>query len=192
MSQKIDLDSLITKVSELGRLQAVDRKITRFGSDRWESTAEHSWHLAMAAWLFLPYYEEKLDKAKVVELALLHDVVEIYAGDTFAYDTEHKKTKHDREGKAIEQLFPAELGADMKTLWWEYALRKSPEARYVAGLDKLVPMIRHVEHDTVPEWKGTVDEAEIRRYKEPQLNHSSFFMQLFEQLLDKMREKGYI
>ena len=190
---KTELGYLVDKVSELGILQTIERKLVRSGGDRMESTAEHSWQLAMTAWLLLPYYEKPLNVEKVLKLALVHDVVEIYAGDTFAFDHEHKKTKHDREDRAVEQLFNEKLSEkEMKNLWKEYALRQSEEARYVAGLDKLVPMIRHTESNLTPKWKGVVTEAEMRTYKEPQLKHSLLLTELFEYLIEKYKKIGHL
>jgi putative hydrolase of HD superfamily len=113
------------------------------GSRR-ENTAEHSWHLGIAAMVMAPFAVESIDVGRAVSMALVHDIVEIDAGDTFAYDTAEEATKRAREETAADRLFgllPGHLGAHFRELWEEYERGDTPEARFVMAIDRLAPML---------------------------------------------------
>lgn len=130
---------------ELDRLKGVERRNRLADGSRCENTAEHSWHLGMAAIVFAPFALESIDVAKAVAMALAHDVVEIDAGDTFAYDQgEAADSKAAREQAAADRLFgllPPDQGGYLRSLWDEYERGDSPEARYVMAIDRMAPML---------------------------------------------------
>ena len=114
------------------------------GEMRRENTAEHSWHLATSVLVLAEHSNEKVDILKVVKMALIHDVVEIDAGDTFAYDDHGNGSKNDREQKAAERLFtilPPPLSDELKALWREFELGRSSEAKFVSAVDRMLPMV---------------------------------------------------
>ncbi len=130
---------------ELDRLKSVERRNRLADGSRRENTAEHSWHLGMAALVFAGFATEPIDVARAVAMALTHDVVEIDAGDTFAYDDgEHAASKEAREQAAADRLFgmlPAPTGAMLRELWDEYERGETAEARYVMAVDRMAPML---------------------------------------------------
>jgi putative hydrolase of HD superfamily len=141
---------------EIDKLKRVLRQTWHLDQSRRENDAEHSWHLAVMALLLAEYAAEPgLDLARVVKMALVHDLVEIDAGDTFAYDEVGARDKCQREQAAADRLFgmlPADQAAEVRGLWDEFEARKSPEARYAAGLDRLQPLL-HNYHTEGRAWR---------------------------------------
>jgi putative hydrolase of HD superfamily len=130
---------------EADRLKGVERRNWLADGSRRENTAEHSWHLGIAAMIFAGFATEPVDVGKAVCMALVHDIVEIDAGDTFAYDTsELHDTKRAREEAAADRLFallPTAMGEHFRDLWEEYERGDTPEARYVMAVDRVAPML---------------------------------------------------
>lgn len=119
------------------------RNLLADGSRR-ENDAEHSWHLAIMAMILEEYSADKVDIGKVLKIALVHDLVEVYAGDTFAYDTKGYEDKEEREIQAAEKLFgmlDPEQGTEVRTLWDEFEAKSTPEAVYANAIDRLQPLI---------------------------------------------------
>lgn len=133
-------------ILELDKLKTVLRQ-TMIGQGRRENTAEHSWHLAMLALLLGEYANESVDLLRVIKMALVHDIVEIDAGDTFVYDTAGEATKVAREQLAADRIFnllPPDQAADVRALWDEYEARATAEARFAYAIDRLIPvMLNH-------------------------------------------------
>lgn len=122
----------------------VHRRTYLSDGERLENDAEHAWHMAVMALLLSDYSNEKVDVLKVVSLLLIHDLVEIYAGDTFAYDEEGQKTQRERELAAAERLFsqlPLELAMKMRSLWDEFEEWGSAESKFAHTPDNFQPML---------------------------------------------------
>lgn len=129
---------------EIDRLKHVLRRTYLPGSDRRENTAEHSWHLALAAMVLADYAEEPVDMARVLPMVLVHDIVEIDAGDTFFYDAAGLLDKAEREQLAAGRIFgllPPEQAAELRGLWEEFESRRTPEARFAYALDRFMPLL---------------------------------------------------
>jgi putative hydrolase of HD superfamily len=130
---------------EVDRLKGVERRNYLADGSRRENTAEHSWHLGIAAMVFAAHAVEPVDIGRAVCMALVHDIVEVDAGDTFAYDTsEHAAGKQAREQAAADRLFgmlPATTGSWFRELWDDYERGDSAEARFVMAVDRLAPMV---------------------------------------------------
>ena len=119
---------------------------------RLENDAEHAWHLAVMALLLCEYANEEVDLLKVVSMVLIHDLVEIYAGDTFAYDKEGIKTQKAREEAAADRLFPRlpeDLAEKFRGLWEEFEAMETPDARYAAACDRLQPLLHTYLTDAI-------------------------------------------
>lgn len=133
---------------ELDRLKSVERRNRLADGSRRENTAEHSWHLGMAAIVFAPFAVEPIDVSKAVAMAMAHDVVEIDAGDTFAYDQgEAAASKELREQQAADRLYgllPQAPGSYLRELWDEYERGDTAEARYVMAIDRMAPMMLNI------------------------------------------------
>ena len=119
------------------------RNLLADGSRR-ENDAEHSWHLAMLAMILEEYSAEKVDIERVLKIALIHDLIEVYAGDTFAYDAKGNEDKHEREIQAADKLFgmldPVQ-GAEIRGLWDEFEAMETAESKYANAIDRIQPLI---------------------------------------------------
>ena len=141
------LDAQLKFTAEIDKMTSVYRKTLLIDRSRAENDAEHSWHIAVMALLFEEYAVEKVDLHHAMEMLIVHDLIEIYAGDTFAYDVEGNKTKAVREEAAAEKLFsilPSEQGAKIRALWEEFDAHSTPDARYADCLDKLQPYFHNI------------------------------------------------
>ncbi len=138
LSRTVDFCRLIDKE------KFVQRRTYLSDGERLENDAEHAWHLAVMALLLSDYSNEKVDVLKVVSILLIHDLVEVYAGDTFAYDEEGKKTQRQRETAAADRLFsqlPQESAMKFRSLWDEFEVRESPEAKFAHTMDNFQPLL---------------------------------------------------
>lgn len=119
------------------------RNLVVDGSRR-ENDAEHSWHLAMLAMILEEYSAQKVDIERVLKITLVHDLVEVYAGDTFAYDVKGNEDKLERETEAANRLFgmldPVQ-GAEIRALWDEFEAKETAESRYANAVDRLQPLL---------------------------------------------------
>ena len=142
-----NLKNSVDFIKEIEKLKSVTR-FNRTLDGRFENSAEHSWQGAIAAIVLQDYYPEKLKMEKVISMLLIHDLGEIYAGDTWVFDDEKKVHSHDRELESIEKtmsLLPEDKYLNMKNLWLEFEKGQSAEARYARVIDALVPLINHLE-----------------------------------------------
>ncbi len=131
-------------VFELDRLKSVLRQTTLADASRQENDAEHSWHLAMMALLLAEYAPQPLDLQRATAMALVHDIIEIDAGDSFCYDAEAMRTKAAREARAATRLYamlPDDQACALRALWDEFEAGLTNEARYVGALDRLQPLL---------------------------------------------------
>ena len=128
----------------------IQRRTYLTDGKRLENDAEHAWHMAVMALLLSEYSNEPIDLLKVVSIVLIHDLVEVYAGDTFAYDTEGLKTQKERENAAAEKLFsalPEDLAVKFRSLWDEFEAWETPEARFAHSLDNFQPLMLQAATD---------------------------------------------
>lgn len=131
-------------ILEMDKSKAVQRQTYLAAADRKENDAEHSWHLAMMCILLNEYANEKIDVLKTVIMVLIHDVIEIDAGDTYAYDTAGNETKSVRETAAAKRIFgllPEDQGSYLKKLWEEFEAGETPEAKFARTLDRVQPLM---------------------------------------------------
>lgn len=130
---------------EVDRLKEILRQTVLTSSRRRENDAEHSWHLCLCALVLLEHADlPELDILRVLKMLILHDLVEIDAGDTFAYDAAGQAGRHDREARAADRIFgllPEDQGQGFRALWDEFEARHTPEARFAAALDRFQPML---------------------------------------------------
>ncbi len=143
-------------ILEIDKEKNIFRQTHLSGHGRNENDAEHAWHMAIMAYLLQEYSNEKIDVARVMLMCLIHDVVEIDAGDTYAYDAEGLKTQKAREEAAKERLYsmlPEDQKADLVTIFDEFEERKTPEAKFARALDNLQPLILNNSNDG-GDWKN--------------------------------------
>lgn len=131
-------------VLELDKLKYIKRQSYVADGSRHEDDAEHSWHLALMAMLLSEYANEEVDMLHVIKMVLIHDAVEVDAGDTYAYDEAGNETKRAREEKAADRIFnilPEDQAKELRDLWEEFEDRVTPEARFAAVLDHIQPIM---------------------------------------------------
>ena len=131
-------------ILEIDKEKNIFRQTHLSGHGRNENDAEHAWHMAIMAYLLQEYSNEKIDVARGMLMCLIHDVVEIDAGDTYAYDAEGLKTQKAREEAAKERLYsmlPEDQKADLVAIFDEFEERKTPEAKFARALDNLQPLL---------------------------------------------------
>ena len=140
---------------ETEKLKAVLRRTSPINAARRENTAEHSWTLALMAIVLAEHADQQLDLLRVLRMLLIHDLVEIDAGDTFCYDTAANLTKADRESRAAERIFgllPEPQAKEFRELWQEFEARTSAEATFANSLDRLMPLLQNM-HNGGGSWR---------------------------------------
>ena len=155
---------------EIDRLKNVIRQTSLCDGSRRENSAEHSWHLAMMALVMAEHAEAEIDVALVMKMLIVHDLVEIDAGDTFAYDAAGYVGKDERERAAAERLFgllPSDQAPELRALWDEFEAGESAEARYANALDRLQPLLAN-HHSRGGSWRAHgVSRAQVIRRMAP-------------------------
>jgi putative hydrolase of HD superfamily len=140
------LDQQLSFILEIDKLKTILRQTLLTDSSRRENSAEHSWHLAIMSFLLAEYAMGPIDVPRVTKMLLLHDVIEIDAGDTFAYDVAGNVDREEREQHGAERIFgllPEEQARELRALWEEFEEFKTPEAKYANALDRLQPLLHN-------------------------------------------------
>lgn len=138
------LEQQLKFIVEIDKVKNIFRQTYLADGERKENDAEHSWHIALMAYLLQECSEEPVDVPKVMLMVLIHDLVEIDAGDTYAYDSEGAKTKREREVKAAERIFgilPEDQRAYLRELWDEFEEYETADAKYAHLLDNFQPLL---------------------------------------------------
>lgn len=138
------IDRQFDFIREIDKEKFIGRQTYLTDAKRKENDAEHAWHMAIMTILLSEYANEKIDVLKTVSMLLIHDIVEIDAGDTFAYDEEAKKTQRQREEKAAERIFgllPQDQKEKFLALWEEFEARETPESRFARAMDNIQPVM---------------------------------------------------
>lgn len=157
-------------IMELDKMKTIYRQSLLLDRSRTETDAEHSWQLAMMAIVLREHAPEGTDLLKTVKMCLVHDIVEIDAGDTFAYDKEGNLDKAEREQKAADRIYamlPGEEGRELRELWEEFDRCESKEALYANALDRLQPMMIHAYTDGANWLKHEVELDDVLKRAEP-------------------------
>ena len=134
-------------IVEVDKAKEIMRRTYVTNSERFENDAEHSWHLALMAPLLKEYIKEDVNIERVINMVIIHDLVEIDAGDTFCYDKEGNLTKREREVKAADRIFnilPKDQAKIIYDLWNEFEEMKTIESRYAACLDRIQPILNNI------------------------------------------------
>ncbi|WP_155338490.1 HD domain-containing protein [Acrocarpospora corrugata] len=158
------MQAQITFILEIDKLKRVLRRNTLIDGSRRENDAEHSWHLGMLAMVMGEHAEPGVNLDRVVRMLLVHDIVEIDAGDTFIYDVVAVEAQEAAEQAAAERIFgllPAEQAREFQELWEEFEARATPEARFAKALDRLAPIManHHNEGGTWALYKVTASQV---------------------------------
>lgn len=162
---------------------------------RRENDAEHSFSLAIAAAVLAEYSNEPVDVAKVMKMVLVHDAVEIYAGDTYCYDDEGAKTKEAREKAAAEKIFgtlPEEQAAEYRALWDEFEKNDTPEARFSNAMDRIQPLLLNYSREGYSWKEHGVNSSQVRKRFDKVKDGSAELGRMVDDLLDKAIENGFL
>ncbi len=189
------LKQQIEFVLEIDKLKHIYRQNLVVDGTRRENDVEHSWHLAVMAMLLQEYTAEPVDLTKVMKMVLLHDLVEIDAGDTFCYDAEAGLDKVEREEVAADRLYgvlPADQSAELRSLWDEFEAGETPEAKFAACLDRLQPFLNnyHTQGGTWP--MHDVGSSQVRKRMAAVSECSPVLGELVEQLIEDAIEQGIL
>lgn len=145
-----NFEKQISFIKEIDKLKYIQRKTSLFNSTRNENDAEHSWHLAMMALVMSEQSNEKVDLLKVIKMLLIHDIVEIDAGDTFLFDTKKDHNNTEEELKAAKRIFgllPEYQAKELITIWEEFEAAETAEAKFAKAMDRLAPMMQNDSND---------------------------------------------
>lgn len=155
MTQSTRLMQQMAFVLEVDKLKSILRRTYLLDGSRSENTAEHSWHLSVMALILAEYSPQPVDILRTLKMLLVHDIVEIDAGDTYIYDTAGHEDKAEREQAAAQRIFgllPPDQHQELSMLWHEFEARATPEARFAAALDRLMPLLHNI-HTEGRSWR---------------------------------------
>ncbi|MCK5726029.1 MAG: HD domain-containing protein [Thiotrichaceae bacterium] len=182
-------------ILEMDKLKSIFRQSYLIGTTRKENDAEHSWHLAMMVLVLGEHANGKIDALKVLKMVLIHDIVEIDAGDTFCYDEKAAMDKSEREQLAAKRIFgllPDDQRDEFEAIWQEFEAAKTVDAKFARSVDRLMPML-HNYHTQGQSWQehGVIKEQVVSR------NHvidegSNALWKVASDLIDNAVNEGYL
>lgn len=182
-------------IIELDKMKSILRQTSLINEDRREDDAQHSWHISMMAMILSEYSNEKVDVCKVIKMLLTHDLVEIFAGDTFCYDKAGNSDKREREVAAAEKIFgmlDEDKGKELRGLWDEFEEMETPEALFATSMDRLQPMLNNYHNDGGTWKKFDVAKSDIYKRINPVKKSSDDLWSFVEHMLEDAFEKGFI
>lgn len=193
-------DSRLTRqiafLAEADKLKNVLRRTLLMDGSRRENTAEHSWHISLMAMTLHEYAPEpKPDLTRVLKLLLVHDLVEIDAGDTFAYDATGYEDKEEREAAAARRIFgllPDDQAEEIMALWREFEDGETPEALFAAALDRMQPLLHNYMTDGHSWKQNGIVRSQVRARMKPIYRASPKLAEFVEELLQRAVDRGYL
>lgn len=196
MDDKERLEKQLAFIREIDKEKMIKRQNYITDCETREDDAQHAWHMAIMTLLLKEYANEDIDVLKTVTMLLIHDLVEVYAGDTYAYDEEGKKTQAEREAKAADKLYgllPEDQGEYLKNLWYEFEEQKTPEARFARTMDCFQPLILNDATDGRA-WKehGVKRSQVLKRNERVRLGSEQIWEYEKEYLIEKNVRNGNI
>lgn len=193
--EKSRLEKQIAFLTEVDKEKNIFRQTYLADGKRKENDAEHSWHLALAAVLLKEHMKEDADLGRVMTMVLIHDLVEIDAGDTYAYDTEGAATKREREVKAADRIFgilPEDQGTYLRELWDEFEAYETAEAKYAHLLDNFQPLMLNDASDGKSWEEHGVHKSQVCRRNARIPETSEIVWEKMVEIMDKHIEKGHL
>ena len=187
------LNEQLSFITEIDKEKTILRQTHLSNHGRREDDAEHAWHMAVMVWLLSEYANEPFDRARCMMMCLVHDIVEIDAGDTYAYDEEGKKTQRSREERAAERIFgilPGDQGKELRDLFEEFEKDATPEAHFAHAMDNFQPLLlNHANKGS--DWKEhavTREQVNGRQYRTRE--GSQVLYEKTRQILDLHEKEG--
>jgi len=185
----------INFIKEIDKVKYIQRKTKLFDSDRNENDAEHSWHLAMMTIVLAEHADAPIDVLKVLKMVLIHDIVEIDAGDTFIYDTAKNHSNTDEERLAANRIFgmlPKEQADEFIAVWEEFESGETNEAKFARSMDRLEPLLQNTSNKGGTWAEFGVDYAKVYEKKKAIKAGSSTIWEYAENLINESVEKGIL
>lgn len=185
----------IAFIKEIDKVKYIQRKTKLFNSDRNENDAEHSWHLAIMAVVLAEHSNENIDVLKVVKMLLIHDIVEIDAGDTFIYDTQKNHTNTDEERLAANRIFgllPKAQAEELIEIWEEFEAGETKEAKFAKSMDRLEPLLQNTSNNGGTWAEFGVDYDKVYNKKNVIKDGSEVIWDYAENLINESVEKGIL
>lgn len=190
-----DLLKQIAFIKEVDKLKYILRKTKLFNSDRNENDAEHSWHLSLMALVLAGHTNAPVDLLRVIKMLLIHDIVEIDAGDTFIYDTQksHDNTVEERAAaNRIFGLLPDHQAAELIAVWEEFEAGQTAEAKFARAMDRLEPLLQNTSNNGGTWAEFGVSYDKVYTKKQVIQNGSDTIWQYAEQLLNESVRRGIL
>ncbi len=187
------LDKQMAFILEADKLKQIERQTYLHDGLRKENDAEHSWHLALMALLLGEYANDKIDTLRVMAMVLIHDMVEIDAGDTYAYDKAAHKTKRERELKAAERIFsilPQDQAKYFRGLWDEFEEGETMEAKFAHSLDNVQPLMLNDASDGLSWRERGIKREQVEQRNQTTKTGSEQLWGYVEKILDENVNKG--
>ena len=186
---KKQLDFLL----EIDKEKEIYRQTHILGGKRRENDAEHAWHMAIMAFVLQEYANETVDVLRVMKMVLMHDLVEIYAGDTYAYDEGGKETQRERELAAADRIFgmlPEDQGEEFRSIWDEFEEKKTPEAKFARMLDNYQPLSL-INANQGGDWRAhNVARSQVEKRNEISKEGSQVMGQVIADIIEENVRKG--
>ncbi len=181
---------------EIDKLKQISRKTILTDQSREENTAEHSWHIAMAVFLFSEYaQDQELDLCRVVKMLLVHDLVEIYAGDTYCYDHLNRQHQTKREKAAAERIFkilPPDQSRSFRALWDEFENKETSESKYANALDRFQAFLQNYFTRGQIWLKNNIKRHQVMERMQPVFDGTPLLWNLVNLLIDDAVQKKYL
>ena len=182
-------------IKEIDKLKYIQRKTKLFQSDRRENDAEHSWHLAMMTIVLAEHSDRPIDVLKVLKMVLIHDIVEIDAGDTFIYDTAKNHCNTEEELIAANRIFgllPKEQAAEFIAIWQEFEYGITNEAKFAKSMDRFEPLLQNTSNDGGTWAEFNVSYQKVYDKKKAIKEGSETIWNYAENLLNESVSKGIL
>jgi len=194
----MNTDNLLKQIAfikEIDKLKYIQRKTKLFNSDRHENDAEHSWHLAMMTIVLAQHSDKPIDVLKVLKMVLIHDIVEIDAGDTFIYDTtkNHTNTAEERiAAKRIFGLLPIEQAEELIAIWEEFEEGTTDDAKFAKAMDRFEPLLQNTSNNGGTWAEFNVPYQKVYDKKKAIKNGSATIWNYAENLINESVDKGIL
>ena len=189
------LEKQLSFIIEIDKVKNIFRQTYLSDKNRKENDAEHSWHIALMALLLKEYAEESVDVLKVMTMVLIHDLVEIDAGDTYAYDEAGNQTKRQRELAAADRIFgilPEDQGKYLRELWDEFEAYETAESKYAHLLDNLQPLLLNDAADGIAWLEHGVKKSQIYKRNARIEETSAVIWEKMKEIVEEHIEKGNV
>jgi putative hydrolases of HD superfamily len=189
------LSQQIEFLVEIDRLKSIVRQTLLVDGSRHENSAEHSWHLAVLAMVLAEHAKAPVDLSRVLKMILVHDLVEIDAGDTYCYDEKGNMDKAERENMAADRIFslvPPDQAVEFRSLWEEFESRQTADAVFAAALDRFQPLLNNFRAGGVMWLKHGIRKEQVYSRNSPMEQGSAVLWDYAEKMIEDAISKGWI